>query len=230
MGDSSCPACEGQATLARFELPGVLELALLRCNQCSGVLAGHEAVAIAQQRCAPSHPLMRARPSAHRCRRCQLAQRGGATRCAHCQASLLLACPRCSREMQVLAVCDVVVDVCRPCELTFFDRGEFSHVCNQPRAFAKALRAGQRGDTAASIALDIATTTIETVHVITYGAEAVGEVALHATELTLRVADGASLHSLAEASGEAALGAAEATAEGASAVGEAVLEVIGGIF
>src|SRR5688500_11344320 len=116
-GDSECPACAGQATLARFELPGMPELALLRCNLCSGVLAGHEAVAMAQQRCAQSHPLMRARPSTHRCRRCQLAQRGGATRCAHCQASLLLACPRCAREMQVLAVCDAVVDVCRLCEL-----------------------------------------------------------------------------------------------------------------
>jgi hypothetical protein len=140
--------------------------------------------------------------------------------------------------MQVLAVDDVVVDVCRLCELTFFDRGEFSHVCNQPRAFAKALRAGRRGDTAASIALDLATTApIETVEVIVYGAQAIahgaeaaGEVALHAATLTLKVAEGASLHTVAEASGEAALSAAEATAEGASAVGEAVLEVIGSIF
>jgi hypothetical protein len=142
--------------------------------------------------------------------------------------------------MQVLAVCDAVVDVCRLCELTFFDRGEFSHVYNQPRAFAKALRAGQRGDTAASIALDsialdVASTPIETVEIIAYGAEAVAygaegaaEVALHATAFTLQ--HGANLHTLAEASGEAALGAAEATAEGASAVGEAVLEVIGSIF
>jgi hypothetical protein len=215
-----------------------------------GVLAAHAAVAAAKKEFSSLHPLSRPRPVAHRCRACGRAASLGAARCAQCAASLLLHCPRCTRLMAVLDVLGIVVDVCRGCELTFFDAGEFVHACNAPRAFVRALRLTplppsptERGGGigAGDVALELATLApIETLDAIGLGARvashtahAAGHVALGAADHAARAASHvavADVAAAAEAAGAAALGAADAATGAAGSAAQTILEVLASIF
>jgi hypothetical protein len=206
---------------------------LYRCSSCLGVLAHHDAVAEARRHFHPSHPVMAIRPSAHRCRDCHAGAKVGAARCERCGASLVLGCPLCARQMQVLAVADVVVDVCRPCELAFMDRGEFATVCNDPSALTRALRSGTLAAVAGQATETAVFAPIETVEVIAYavqGADAAGSAALHVAGHGARLLSETDVTAAAAAAGSASLNAAQAATEGAGSVAEAVLELLSGIF
>jgi TFIIB-like protein len=232
-----CPACPGAPALSQLRA-GLPLGGLHRCAHCMGVLAAHAAVAEAKKQFASPHPLTRPRPVAHRCRACGRGASVGAARCAHCAASLVLRCPRCTRSMLVLDVLGIVVDVCRGCELTFFDAGEFVHACNAPRAFVRALRltppppAPAQAGTGASIGLGdaVAFAPLETLEVIGYGAHAAGHVALAAASHVAGTAAHVDLAAAAELTGTVALGAAHAATEAASSAGETILEVLASIF
>ena len=244
-----CPACPGAPVLSQHRA-GLPLGGLQRCAQCMGVLAAHAAVAAAKKEFSSSHPLSRPRPVAHRCRACGRAASLGAARCEQCAASLLLHCPRCTRSMVVLDVLGIVVDVCRGCELTFFDAGEFFHACNAPRAFARALRLTppppgptERGSGigAGDVALEVASLApIEALDAIGHGVRAAGLVAQAAGHVALGAADHgaraashvavADVAAAAEAAGTVALGAAHAATEAAGSAAETILEVLASIF
>lgn len=199
-----CPACQPSLPMFRLRWQLAEDLALYRCGVCLGVLAHHDAVAAAKKHYDPAHPVMSARPSAHRCRQCHATAHTGSASCKQCSASLLLACPLCSREMEVLAVAQVVVDVCRPCELAFFDRGELASVCNEHAAFSNAMRPARESFVASRAALELAgNAPLETAEVMGLGARAAGK---------------------------AGLMAAQAATEEASTLAEGILEVLSGIF
>jgi hypothetical protein len=212
-----------------------------------GVLAAHAAVAAARKEFSSLHALSRPRAVAHRCRACGRAASVGAARCDQCAASLLLHCPRCTRPMAVLDVLGIVVDVCRGCELTFFDAGEFVHACNAPRAFVRALRLtppppgpAERGNGvgAGEVALEIASRSpLDTLNVIGHGASAAGHVAHAAGHVALEAASHAALAAsqvdvaaAAEVAGTVALGVSHAATEAASSAAETILEILASIF
>jgi len=209
-GRLQCPACPGAPALSQHRA-GLPLGGLHRCAHCMGVLAAHAAVAAAKKEFSSLHPLSRPRPVAHRCRACGRAASLGAARCEQCAAPLLLHCPRCTRSMVVLDVLGIVVDVCRGCELTFFDAGEFVHACNAPRAFVRALRLtppppapGERSSSAGAgdVALEIAAASpIDTLDAIGHGAHAAGRVAHAAGQVALEAASHAQVADLAAAAG-----------------------------
>ena len=244
-----CPACPGAPALSQHRA-GLPLGGLHRCAQCMGVLAAHTAVAAAKKQFSSLHPLSRPRPVAHRCRACGRGASLGAARCAQCAASLSLHCSRCTRAMAVLDVLGIVVDVCRGCELTFFDAGEFVHACNAPRAFARALRLTPpppapaeraNGSGAGEVAVELALLApIDTLDAIGHGAHATGQIAHAAGHMALdaasHVARAAShvgagdVAAAAEVAGTVALGAAHAATDAAGSAAETILEVLASIF
>jgi hypothetical protein len=83
---------------------------------------------------------MSARLGAHRCRQCHASAHSGSgssKKGKECGASLLSLARLCSREMVVVAVAQVVVDVCRPCELASLTGGSSRRcVTSTPRSLA----------------------------------------------------------------------------------------------
>jgi Zn-finger nucleic acid-binding protein len=232
-----CPACPGTPALPQFRAE-LESIGLHRCPSCRGVLADHATVVAAKKHFGPSHPVLRAKQVAHRCRVCGGRAAVGVPRCGQCSASLLLRCPCCSRPMAVVEVdvLGIVVDVCGACELTFFDAGELAHACGAPTAFASAVR--QRASAPSSAArrggvdvIDIVTfAPVDAIEAVGYGASAAGHVAVTAAGHVANAVGQVNVVAVAETTGAAALGAAHAASEAADTAGETILEVLASLF
>ena len=227
-----CPACPGTPTLPELRAELALELGgLHRCPSCRGVLAHHAAVAAAKEHLDPSHPVLRAKQVAHRCRVCGGQAAVGVPRCSQCSASLLLCCPRCTLPMAVVDVSGIVVDVCGACELTFFDAGELAYACREPGAFVRAVRQPASAPSrTARLGVDVADIVliapVETIEAVGYGARAAGHIAVTAA----RAAGQVNVVAAAETAGATALGAADAASEASGATAELILEVLAALF
>lgn len=138
--------------------------------------------------------------------------------------------------MATLEVLGIGVDVCRRCELTYFDAGEFAHACSSPTAFAQAVRSpvnGVRtgaGSGFAADAVDLTLAAPDVVEVVAYGARAAGHVGVEAASHVVHAAASVDVVVIAETTGKAALGAARVTVEAADSAGEMVLEVLASLF
>jgi len=230
-----CPACGPSSTLADVGAALLVD-GLHRCSECRGVLASHRAVEQARRHVMGAHPALQVRRSPHRCRRCQHRAPIAATQCAQCAASLALYCPQCRASMLTLEVLGIVVDVCRPCELTYFDAGEFAHACSDSNAFAQAVRPMvNRLQPSASAGfgpdvVDLALVSPDAVELVAYGAQAAGHVGVEVASHVVRSAASVDVVVIAEATGKAAVGAAKVASEAAGDVGETILEVIASLF
>jgi hypothetical protein len=137
--------------------------------------------------------------------------------------------------MATLEVLGIVVDVCRGCELTYFDAGEFAHACSSPTAFAQAVRSpvnGVRTSAGSGFAgaVDLTLAAPDVVEVVAYSARAAGHVGVEAASHVVHAAASVEVVVIAETAGKAALGAARVTAEAADGAGEMVLEVLASLF
>jgi Zn-finger nucleic acid-binding protein len=232
-----CPACAPSPVLA--DIGAALQVeGLHRCAECRGVLASHRSVEQARRHVTSAHPALRMRQAPHRCRRCQDRAKISATHCARCAAPLVLACPKCRAPMAALEVLGIVVDVCRACELTYFDAGEFAHACHSPKAFARAVRppaitagtsAGGGIDDGVDV-VELALYAPDAVEVIAYGAQVAGHVALDAASHVAHATASVDVVVVAQATGKAALGAARVATEVADSAGETILEVLASLF
>jgi Zn-finger nucleic acid-binding protein len=228
-----CPACPGTP---KSELRNELALeGLHRCPTCRGVLAHHAAVEAAIEHFEPSHPVLRAKLVAHRCRVCGGQAAVGVPRCSQCSASLLLRCPRCTLPMAVVDVSGIVVDVCGGCELTFFDAGELAYACREPGVFVRAVRQPAPAPSrTARLGVDVtdivAIAPVETIEAVGYGARAAGHIAVTAASQVAHAAGQVNVVTVVETTGAAALGAADAASEASGATAELILEVLAALF
>jgi len=206
--------------------------ALVCCRECRGVLANPKAVAVARKHFARAHPLMVELDGPRRCRACAARLRADATKCVNCKTSVTLACPHCLTRMRAATVVGVVVDVCKPCQLAFFDRGEFARICRAPKAFARAItpEPSEPQPNAASLATDALILAPDAVGGAIEVAAAAGGVALDAAQGAAAALAHVDVADTAAAAGAAALHAAEFVAEGSEAATAVVLEVLGGLF
>ncbi|HOU91619.1 MAG TPA: zf-TFIIB domain-containing protein [Polyangiaceae bacterium] len=234
MVELRCPACADAPRLTALDLSWRAGVGLFRCDGCQGVLADPRAVAIARKHYSEAHPLLVRRRGPQRCRSCHARTEPGAARCRRCSASLVLTCPRCRRRMSIVEVAGVTVDLCRPCELTYFDRGEFALVCHASGALRHALRpeGADRGLDAGEVLGVACQVGPGPGDVLFVGdvAQAAGEVGLRAARGVVEVASSAHLTAAAAAVGEQALDAASAGGELAAGAAEAVLELLAGVF
>ncbi|MDH5676549.1 MAG: zf-TFIIB domain-containing protein [Myxococcales bacterium] len=227
-----CPACGPGHPLSHVDPHLSYDVRLLRCSACLGLLADRESVMAASEHYGPTHPIMAVRTSSHRCRSCQLIARPGDTVCVQCHQPLRLRCSRCSRQMRMLEVVGVVIDLCHPCEIVFFDRGELAQITRDPIALARALRPKEQRagknlavDAASPASVD-AVALVEPVELLAHGADAAAEAALHASGAAAEGLASANLAAVAETATEVAAGAGEV----AGAAAEMVLELVAGIF
>lgn len=234
MLDPRCPACPGSAPLTVLDVSWRTGVGMYRCDRCLGVLADARAVAVARDHYGDAHPLMVRRRGPQRCRSCHARTPPGATRCAPCGASLELACPLCGRKMSIVEVGGVAVDLCRACELTYFDRGEFAAVCRARGALQRALRQPQTSaGLAAGDVLGIAahfSPSPGDVLFVGDVTQAVGEIAVRTASGVAEAAAVVDVTSVAAAAGGSALDATSAGSEVAAGAAEAVLELLAGLF
>lgn len=136
--------------------------------------------------------------------------------------------------MAAFEVLGIVVDVCRACELTYFDAGEFARACSNPAAFERGVRApAGRARASASAGLDgvdLAFFAPDAVEVMAYGAQAAGHVAVKTANHVAQAAASVDPATVVELTSKAALGAAHATAQAADSAGETILEVLASLF
>jgi len=136
--------------------------------------------------------------------------------------------------MSIVEVVGVTVDLCRPCELTYFDRGEFALVCRASGALRHALRpegAGRGLDAGEvlGVACQVGPGPGDALFVGDV-AQAAGEVAVRAASRMAEAAAVVDVTSAAAAAGGSALDAASAGSELATGAAEAVLELLAGVF
>ncbi len=136
--------------------------------------------------------------------------------------------------MSIVEGVGVTVDLCRPCELVFFDRGECALVCRAAGALRRA-----RGPEDAGRGRDAGELLGVACHVgpgsgdvLFLGdvAQGAGELAVRAASSLAEAAAAVDLTSAAAAAGGAALDAATTGGELATGAAEAVLELLAGIF
>jgi hypothetical protein len=133
--------------------------------------------------------------------------------------------------MAALEVLGIVVDVCRACELTYFDAGELAHACNSPTAFARTVcRPVPSARASAVDALDVLVYAPDTFEVIAYGGKAAGHVAVEVASHVAHAATSVDVVAVTKTAGMAAVSAAEAAAETADGAGESILEVLAALF
>jgi hypothetical protein len=118
-----CPACPTPSPLRALD-PHALRLPLKRCDTCLGVLADPTTVAVAATYYHSVHYVMSEGHGRHHCRHCATLFDRVQQRCRTCLKEQALTCVGCLMPMQVIEVAGVSLDVCRPCRMVWFDRGE----------------------------------------------------------------------------------------------------------
>lgn len=118
-----CPVCPTPSPLRVLD-PHLLRLPLKRCDTCLGVLADPATVAVAATHYHSVHYVMSEGHGRHHCRHCNALFERVLQRCRTCLKEQALSCVRCHAPMQVIEVAGVSLDVCRPCRMVWFDRGE----------------------------------------------------------------------------------------------------------
>jgi hypothetical protein len=134
----SCPVCPTAPELRVLD-PHLLRLPLRRCDLCLGLLADPSTVAAAATHYHGSHYVMSEGHGRHHCRSCDALFDRARDRCPTCRKEQTIHCVRCLMPMDVIEVAGVSVDVCRPCRMVWFDRGELGLLS---RRHASALQAG----------------------------------------------------------------------------------------
>lgn len=221
----SCPACP-KAYLVRLSGHRSLLFGLYRCNQCLGVLADPDAIANGKRLFAASHPILVVRESAHHCRACGTRAKLGVSRCDGCSAALGLVCPLCKLAMATLDVDGTVLDVCRGCQIAFFDKGEFARACDSHGAVRDAMRPWRPGDST-GVVLD-AVNYVDAVPLVVDVAGVAGQAALSVAQ-ELAPAASAAPAAVVEV-GAAVLEVSESSLEVVGSSVGAVLELLGGVF
>jgi hypothetical protein len=118
-----CPVCPTPSQLRALD-PHVLRLPLKRCDTCLGVLADPTTVAVAATYYHSVHYVMSEGHGRHHCRHCDALFDRVLQRCRTCLKEQALCCVGCLMPMQVIEIAGVSLDVCRPCRMVWFDRGE----------------------------------------------------------------------------------------------------------
>jgi Zn-finger nucleic acid-binding protein len=118
-----CPVCPTPSQLRTLD-PHLLRLPLKRCDTCLGVLADPTTVAVAATYYHSVHYVMSEGHGRHHCRHCDALFDRVLQRCRTCLKEQALTCVGCLMPMQVIEVAGVSLDVCRPCRMVWFDRGE----------------------------------------------------------------------------------------------------------
>lgn len=118
-----CPVCPSPSELRALD-PHLLPLPLKRCDTCLGMLADPSAVAVAATYYHATHYVMSEGHGRHHCRHCDALFDRVLQRCRSCLKEQALCCVGCLMPMQVIEVAGVSLDVCRPCRMVWFDRGE----------------------------------------------------------------------------------------------------------
>lgn len=138
MGAVHCPVCEPGPELRALD-PHLLRVPLLRCDRCLGVLADPSTVAVAATYYHATHYVMSEGHGRHHCRSCGELFDLWRERCRTCGKPQTLCCVRCLGQMEVLEIGGVAIDVCRPCRMVWFDRGELGLLT---RRHAASLQSG----------------------------------------------------------------------------------------
>lgn len=211
-----CPVCPTPSELRVLD-PHLFPLPLRRCDLCLGLLADPETVEAATSRYHESHYVLSEGHGRHHCRSCGAIFEHGQQRCRSCRKEQAIGCARCHAPMAIVEVAGVSIDVCRPCRMVWFDRGELGLLA---RRHAAALSAGlvagsaaqQHGSSFSVVdGLDMA----DAAAGVAEGAHAVADVAISA---------------VAEGSGTAVVDVVVSVGEGAVEVTGAALEVLGDVL
>lgn len=213
-----CPVCPSSPELRVLDAQ-LMRVPLRRCDLCLGVLADPSSVAVAGSYYHATHYVMSEGHGRQRCRSCDALFKQARQRCHTCHKEQAIGCVRCLMPMQVLEIAGVALDVCRPCRMVWFDRGELGLLVKK---HAGALQRGlfpASGRGFPALAGDVVMTCPDIVPLGLHGAHAAAEVAVEAT-------------SAVSASGvvEVVASAGEGAVEVSGAVIEVVVDIVSGIF
>jgi hypothetical protein len=196
-----------------------MRVPLRRCDLCLGVLADPSSVAVAGTYYHANHYVMSEGHGRQRCRNCSALFKQTRQRCHTCHTEQAIGCVRCLMPMQVLEVAGVALDVCRPCRMVWFDRGELGLLVKRHSAALQRGLFPAAGPGFPALVGDVVLANPDVVPLGLHGAHAVAEVAIGA---------------VSELSASGAVEVVAAAGEGAAEVGGAVIDVVvgivGGIF
>jgi hypothetical protein len=119
----ACPVCRSGPELRTLDAD-LLRTPLRRCDDCLGVLADSSSVVATTAHYHSSHYLLAVGHGRHQCRNCRELFAAPRESCRQCGKGQTINCARCRLPMQLLEVQGVTLDVCRPCRMVWFDRGE----------------------------------------------------------------------------------------------------------
>lgn len=230
-----CPVCIDRPELRRLD-PHLAPAPLNRCDSCRGFLADNDTVSVAAKRYHTTSYVMVEGHGRHRCRACGHLFDGTRKACPVCEEEQWIDCTRCDARMAMIHVSGVTLDVCWPCRMVWFDRGELGLLVRRharelgqrlslPSALGLAANAGAMVPSAAeSDALAVVTDVMATTDNVMLSAEL--------AEATVRgiAAVVESAPDLAATAGEAALSAGEVAVEASSVAVDVLLSIVAGIF
>jgi hypothetical protein len=213
-----CPVCPSGPELRALDAH-VLKSPLRRCDLCLGLLAHQSTVAAATKHYHSSHYVMVEGHGRHRCRSCDQLFDKARERCRVCRQEQAIGCVRCLRPMELMEVAGVTIDVCRPCRMVWFDRGELGLLTRRHSATLQGRLNGWQSSGVGSEIGNAMVCDVDPLPAAVEGAQAVGDVAIQA------VGELAGSH-VVELAAEAGEGAVELTA---GAI-EVVFSIVGDIF
>ena len=128
-----CAACQAAPEL-RALTPGLGPHPLLRCDACLGVLVNVASLPLVATYYHQDHYVMSEGHGRHVCRHCEAVFDVWRERCRVCLKEQAVGCVRCLSPMEWVEVAGVALDVCRPCHLAWFDRGELGLLTRRHQA------------------------------------------------------------------------------------------------
>jgi Zn-finger nucleic acid-binding protein len=209
-----CPACPVGPELRVLD-PHLMQQPLRRCDGCLGVLLSLSSVAVAPSQYHSSHYVMSVGHGRHSCRSCGELFDIWRERCRTCLKEQTIGCVRCLMPMELVEVAGVALDVCRPCRMVWFDRGELGLLTKRHSAELQSRLMNERRSGVASELMGAALQNPDSVYL---GAE------------LARVSANAAVSAASQVSASGVVEVTAAAGEGAAELAGAAIEVLLSVF
>lgn len=209
-----CPACPVGPELRVLD-PHLLQQPLQRCDSCLGVLVSLSSVASAPSYYHRNHYVMSVGHGRHSCRSCGELFDAWRERCRTCLKQQTIGCVRCLMPMELVEVAGVALDVCRPCRMVWFDRGELGLLTKRHSAELQSCLTNQRGS---GVACELMGAALESPDAVLLGAE------------LARVSANAAASAVTDVSASGVVEVTAAAGEGAAELAGAAIDVLLSVF